>query len=273
MNEDWDNLIILDACRYDQFERINTVSGTLEVRTSLGSATPEFLEKNFAGQTYHDTVYVTANPMYRTKGLDNVFHDVFDVWDSNWDEKRRTVSPGAMAEAVLEAYKKYPNKRLIAHFIQPHYPFIGDAANQIGEHAGIEFTYRQVQGESAERDDPTVWELLEAGEVDENLVWKAYDETLEIALEHVEDLVDEFSEKTVVTSDHGNLVGERILPFGGPKYGHPVRIYTDELRKVPWLVIEGEERKEAHSEAPHERLTDTSSEVTDRLADLGYVDM
>ena len=38
MDEDWDNLIILDACRYDLFEEVNTIDGTLESRISLGSA-------------------------------------------------------------------------------------------------------------------------------------------------------------------------------------------------------------------------------------------
>jgi hypothetical protein len=33
---DWDNLIILDACRYDIFAETNTLSGDLSKRTSRG---------------------------------------------------------------------------------------------------------------------------------------------------------------------------------------------------------------------------------------------
>ncbi|AHF99628.1 hypothetical protein HALLA_13360 [Halostagnicola larsenii XH-48] len=277
MSEDWDNLIILDACRYDQFESLNSFSSDLESRNSLGSATPEFLRENFAGKTYHDTVYVTANPMYRTQGLNDVFHDVVDVWELEWDSERRTVLPETMKERTLETYRDYPNKRLIAHFMQPHYPFIGEAADVIGDHAGYEFAYRQVQGQDAIRDDPTVWSLLEDGKVNEESVWKAYNENLNIVLGHVENLVEDFSEKTVVTSDHGNLVGERVLPFGSRQYGHPVGVYTDALRKVPWVEIEGNRRKEVKSEPPEDHITDdhtteADSTVTDRLADLGYVD-
>lgn len=278
MQEDWDNIIILDACRYDQFKKLNPFSTGLESRTSLGSATPEFLRENFAGKTYHDTVYVTANPMYRTQDLSDVFHDVIDVWEEEWDNKRRTVLPETMKEKALEAHKKYPNKRLIAHFMQPHYPFIGEEATKIGDHAGFELAYRQVQGEEAKRDDPTVWSLLKDGKVDEDIVWKAYNENLDIALDHVEDLIEEFSEKTVVTSDHGNMVGERVLPFGSRQYGHPTGMYTDTLRKVPWVTIEGDKRKEVISEAPVEHtstdnhMTEAESAVADRLADLGYVD-
>ena len=29
MREDWDNLIILDACRYDMFEKVNSIKGII----------------------------------------------------------------------------------------------------------------------------------------------------------------------------------------------------------------------------------------------------
>jgi hypothetical protein len=45
MQEDWDNLIILDACRYGAFERNNTIPGALEYRFSRGSMTGEFFEE------------------------------------------------------------------------------------------------------------------------------------------------------------------------------------------------------------------------------------
>ncbi len=42
--EDWDNLIVLDACRHDLYEEVN---GETDHRITLGSRTMEFLEKNF----------------------------------------------------------------------------------------------------------------------------------------------------------------------------------------------------------------------------------
>ena len=47
MKEDWDNLIVLDACRYDMFKEINTIKGNLERGISRGSATSQFLIENF----------------------------------------------------------------------------------------------------------------------------------------------------------------------------------------------------------------------------------
>ena len=65
MKEDWDNLIILDACRYDYFkEKQKNIRGELESVVSRGAHSSEFIEKNFLGRKLHDTIYVTANPYY-----------------------------------------------------------------------------------------------------------------------------------------------------------------------------------------------------------------
>ncbi|WP_049909168.1 hypothetical protein [Haloarcula japonica] len=64
LKEDWDNLIILDACRYDYFKRCTDFSGHLEYRHSLGSATRQFVRENFKNKTLHDTVYIGANTWF-----------------------------------------------------------------------------------------------------------------------------------------------------------------------------------------------------------------
>jgi len=273
MKEDWDNLVILDACRYDLFTEVDYPDGELDFRVSMGSATPEFLFNIFNGETYHDTVYVTANPMYRTKNLDNVFHYVDDVWQDFWDDDKKTVRPEAMKDASIRAEKEFPNKRIISHFMQPHYPFIGELAKQIGSHSGYEKTYRQVTGDTASRDNPTVWSMLESGDVSKKVVWDAYRENLEIVLPHLVELHQNLSGKTVITSDHGNLLGEKTYPLGKPIYGHPSGYRHDGLNKVPWLEMPFEDRKTITSEPPEVNDTGQIQEVTDRLSDLGYVDV
>jgi len=269
---DWDDLIVLDACRYDQFERLHSLSGELDPRISVGSATPEFLERTFAGERCFDTVYVTANPMYRHVGLDEVFHAVVDVWEEHWDEERRTVWPEAVAEATRAARETYPNKRVLTHFMQPHYPFLGETGRAI-THSGIEWTKRLVEDGESSRDDPTVWTRASAGEIDDETVRTAYDENLKLVLPHVEELVDESEGRTVVTSDHGNLIGERIAPLDGKRYGHPLNTDVDGLRKVPWLVVEGNSRRRVEAEPPRDNDEVDGSVVRNRLSDLGYVDL
>ena len=61
-SRDWDYLIILDACRYDDFIHVIKELGfdlsNIDEFTSLGSDTTKFLMKNFTD----DIVYVSVNP-------------------------------------------------------------------------------------------------------------------------------------------------------------------------------------------------------------------
>ena len=276
MAEDWDTLVVLDACRFDQFERLSELPGRLEARTSLGSCTPEFLDGNFCGATHYDTVYVTANPMYRATDVDDVFHDVVDVWESGWDETNQTVHPEEMADATLAAHERYPDKRILAHFVQPHYPFVGDRGREIerqtDEMSGIEWIERTADGDASKDDRATPWDLLDRDVLDEATVREAYDENLRLALPHVERVLDGIEGKAVVTSDHGNLVGERVSPFSGPVHGHPPDTRVAELLTVPWLVVAGENRREVRAEDPARAADEVAGDdvVAERLADLGY---
>ncbi|MDZ7731078.1 MAG: hypothetical protein U5K37_09365 [Natrialbaceae archaeon] len=56
MEQDWDNLILLDACRYDAFEAQSAIDGNLKPVLSRGGASWEFMQANFAGRELHDTV-------------------------------------------------------------------------------------------------------------------------------------------------------------------------------------------------------------------------
>ncbi|WP_266080481.1 hypothetical protein [Haladaptatus caseinilyticus] len=273
MFEDWDNLLILDACRFDVFHESlteSTLSGTLTRKRSLGSNTPEFLRRNFDGRTFRDTVYVTANPQVNVH-TDDTFHAVVNVWESDWDESHNTVHPREMVRKTLETRATYPNKRIIAHFIQPHYPFIGEFGQEaIEQQAGIELSRRMATGEMAESDHWNVWDMLKQGYLREDVVRTAYRENLEITLPHVETLQSSLNGKTVVTSDHGNLFGERIGPLGVPVYGHPEGIYATDLVTVPWLELDYSQRRDVTSGTSSERRSESNDRVMERLEQLGY---
>lgn len=241
MTEDWDQLVILDGCRYDTFDEHNTLSGTLSTRTSHGAQTPEFLRRNFGGTSYPDTVYVTANPIHRVPewcdvDLDSVFHAVVDVWADQWDEEFGTVTPEAMVDATRRVYERYPERRLITHLVQPHYPFIGPIGRDL-DHSGLNGKRRAEDRDAT--DERTVWEAAREGTLAVEQVRAAYEENLRLTLPHVRELLAEFDGRTVVTSDHGNHFGEFATPFPVRLYGHPEGIRTPELITVPWLVAAG----------------------------------
>jgi hypothetical protein len=282
LEEDWESLVILDACRYDMFAEYNTLEGDLKQRVSLGSNTEEFLTRNFGGGSYDDVVYVTANPQVEVR-LDDPFHEVVSVWRDGWDEEHDTVLPETMAEATLRAAERYPDKRLVSHFVQPHYPFLGPTSERLfGDQGGIELSRRMATGEEAVSDHLNVWDMLQRGFVEERAVWDAYEETLQVTLPHVRRLVGDLDGRTVVTSDHGNLVGEYPSPCPVPMkmYGHPPGVYADPLVTVPWLVVEGESKRtvvegtadsQGRGREGTDGARDPTDEATERLRDLGYL--
>lgn len=255
--EDWDNLLILDACRYDSFAEQSTLDGTLDSRISRASATREWVHANFTDRQLHDIVYVSANPNYR-KVADDIgaeVHAYVDVWqdDNLVGEDDTIVPPETVTKGALDAAETYPNKRLLVHYVQPHYPFIGPTGK---EHFDPSATLKQVS-----RDLEKTGELLE----------RAYRENVDIVLEEAERLVDALLGKTVVSSDHGELLGERLFPLPFRAYGHPMGIYMEELVKVPWHVHVNGEGKDIVAEAPSERDDVDDRAVEEQLRNLGYV--
>ena len=60
------------------------------------------------------------------------FYMVVNVWDFGWDERIGTVPPGEINRAVLRFYLKYPRKRFIIHYMQPHAPYLSAKFRLIG---------------------------------------------------------------------------------------------------------------------------------------------
>lgn len=270
MNEDWDNLILLDACRYDYFDDHNTIPGDLSEIISHGGQSWEFMQGNFVGKQFHDTVYVTANP-HTGKLDDDTFHAVEPLYIDIWSEEHETVLPSDVVEAALDAYREYPNKRLIIHFMQPHRPYLGDAAEDLQSRHKVGGFNRHLAHSSETPDVPSFSTLIEDGQISVDKARTAYRETLDIVLHQVRILVEQLSGKTVVSADHGEMLGERIIPFTTPKFGHSHEyIRNKTLYQVPWLEIPADERRETHGENPVKFAPGDSETVKNRLRSLGY---
>lgn len=266
-DEDWDTLLVLDACRYDMFEEEHSLDGQLETRCSRGSHTREFLRGNFAGRDLRDTVYVTASPqLYRWQDeIDTALHAVVNVWrEDGWNDEHETVLPETVNKFAYDALEQYPDKRLVVHYLQPHYPFID---------SGLDADKARLR--SGNQDEADIWGKLMTGTLSlpPETVWGAYRRNLRQVLPHVEELLEEVPGRTVVTSDHGNMVGERSQPIPVREWGHPPGVYTDELVKVPWLVSENGARRTVVAEAADTHSDEIDDRtVRDRLEQLGYAE-
>lgn len=267
MSADWDNLIILDACRFDIFEQVaSDLPGKLTKVDSKASATNEFLRANFSGEELYGTVYVTANPqlyriengIYDVEPINVKFHDKVEVWQEGWHNEYRTVMPEVVTEAALEAAERYPNKRLIVHYMQPHAPYIGET--------GVEELPTEYLN---------FWASFLNGEFDVSLetARRAYRENLQLVLPDVSELLSKCKGKTVVTADHGELLGDRDFPIPIRRFGHPPYTNISPLVEVPWLVHESGSRPDIIAETPEDMRNSESIDsdtVKQRLKSLGY---
>lgn len=263
--EDWDNLLILDACRYDLICESDLTRGNLEYRWSGGSNSEEFIRYNTTGETLDDVVWVTANP-WVSKYREAIFR-VIDIWDKGWNDDLNTVDPHTMKDAAMKAADDYPDKRLVIHFMQPHYPFIGNyGRRQLPDH-------RTFIGDGIVDQDveaPSIWDLLRQGVVSKDNVWRAYRENFKLVFPVALDLEDQLGGKSVITADHGNLFGERLFPIPIREYGHPSQLRIKSLVKVPWIVFDSKDRRRIRSSSMNNLQRDTEQTAEDRLKTLGY---
>lgn len=260
--EDWDNLLILDGCRYDCFAKQVTIDGDLEKRASRTSHSTEFISHNFQGHQRHETVYITTNP-YAPQLDPNTFYAQIDLLD-RWDEETQTVHPSDVVSATEEHAELYEDKRLIVHFMQPHYPFIGETGQAI-DHRGF-------SGEDAEPTTPSIWRAMTYNllDTDDEQLAMAYRENLDIVLSEVASLLEFLDGKTVITSDHGNLLGERLPPLYFKAYGHPRGVRCPELNHLPWFVPHFNSRRETTADDPVLSSRSDEEKLDERLTALGY---
>jgi hypothetical protein len=266
ISKDWDNLIILDGCRYDVFrehlDELPFTNGDLKVHRSRGSGSLEYIQENFKGRDLSDTVLATANPFYQV--VDELqFHDVEHLWATYWNEERETVLAEDVTSVAINLHEKYPNKRLIVHYMQPHYPFLGDSSVDTSGFGGIR---ANLLGEDA-KSMTDVWSRLEANDITVDKVWKAYVDNLRYVAPSVNELILKIEGKTVITSDHGNAFGE--CAFGLRVFGHPVKLRLDALVEVPWYTIEKGDR-EIRAGDQKEIEAEEDNDIEERLQALGY---
>ncbi|KAA9409946.1 hypothetical protein EGO51_09065 [Haloarcula hispanica] len=257
---DWDNLIILDACRFDAFQNIACphFSGSLRKIESQGSATFEWIQQNFSGLDLMDTVYVSANGwLHRIQdSIDASIHAGNWLYTEEFRNGMGTVPPAMITDEALDWADKYPNKRLLVHYVQPHKPFLGDVAEQYFPHArGINMVEMMAQADDA---TPSILE-------------KAYRETLEIAIPEVKRLVNGLDGKTVISADHGELLGERYPTMPFRNFGHPHGVYVPELVEVPWFECDYDTRREIISEHATSEAQKDEQEIKEHLEAMGYV--
>ena len=284
MEEKWDYLIILDACRYDYFSKVykDYFLGELKKGISTGSSTPEWFKNSFL-DFYADVIYVSGNPYINSKQeIDECcakkhFFKVIDVWDFGWSDKLGTVPPRKINEYLLNFRSFFPQKRFIIHYLQPHEPYLSrhfsvELKHTYGHRNGLEWA----QGMRA-RQQTSLEKLLNLFFVNTKLMkntWKirrllnlppiqpmeavrriygvdglrkAYEINLKIVLEFVSQLCNKLlyyqpNKNIVITSDHGELLGEN------GDYCHKSESRDPILREIPFFRVKCVKARELNPE-------------------------
>lgn len=274
--EDWDLLIVLDACRVDTIREVADDYEFIEdigSMWSVGSQSAEWMSNTFT-ESYRDeietTSYISANgysesvlesgsrpPANNTIPLDvsswsvvsgHDFDSHIQVWKNHHDKRYRTIHPKPMTDHTIQEGRRRDAGRIIAHYTQPHLPYVGAAVSENREPTELE---------------DRGYELLEEGRESHEEVYEAYKETLRWVLDDVEELLQNIdAEKVVITSDHGEAFGE------AKAYGHPEGFPHPIVRKVPW--IEAKATDEGTREPDIETGLSVETDVEEHLRDLGY---
>jgi hypothetical protein len=259
-SEDWDNIIILDACRYDIFEEIYEFPGRLEKKQSKASSTSEFIKANFSNKILDDIIYISGNTWFRRLKKE-INSEVYELFDVTKDGGRNKVE--STVECAKYCDENHPDKRLIIHFIPPHHPLKGPTAKD-----NLPSTEEQLNNPFYER--------IRKGkiEIEDDILKQAYIENLERILPEVEELLNSLQGKTVVTSDHGEMLGEDLEKIPYQFYGHAPGLHTDKLTEIPWYVHPHDSRKNICSDDIREKVnfkfSKNEKSAKDRLHDFGY---
>ncbi|RKY08910.1 MAG: hypothetical protein DRP66_03470 [Planctomycetota bacterium] len=243
------------------------------------------------------------------------FSEVHEIWKDGWDREKGTVLPQTLTEAALEIISRSPNsgKRYIIHYLQPHAPYLG-LSHETGGYLNADINkVRSLVG--AGGNAPVsgfkvklfrlLMRLFERNRLLTNkpqwflrkflaippkapleAAWrsagrcglrKAYKANLTAVLQQVAVLIRNLSGGIIVTSDHGELLGE------GGCYGHPPGSTNPLLLTVPWLVVDRENKdiksvtdtaRTAPKDAATRQKVDQSADedIVDKLRALGYYD-
>lgn len=157
--------------------------------------------------------------------------------------------------------------------MQPHGPYFGTKAKNLRQdiyeshHIGFSRLPNQTSDANIIYSD-LMYAALH-GFVSEEEVREVYIENLELVVDYVRSLSEILTGKTIVSADHGEMLGNPNTKFSRP-FGHITGNYTPELRKVPWLELEYNQRKKTIRGKPIEYEDVEEHIVEEQLEDLGY---
>jgi len=217
-------LILLDACRYDYFEKLypDYLEGELIKAHNQDISWTYSWFSEFC-RDMDDVTLFTAAPVavhkWKEKEGGNYnpeehFKEIPNWSEYDWDFEEGTATPWKINEVV----KRKPARKKMVRYLKPHPPFVGTPLEDITKGSGkIQKTRKMIdQGRL------TLKELREA-----------YEKNVRIAFEGAMDLISVLDGNTVITSDHGTCLGRCGQFYHAKEFEK-----HDHLVEVPWFRVE-----------------------------------
>lgn len=284
---EWDICLVADATRWDQWQQISPEYDWLhdESGWSVGSASPEWYGQTFDPDSLADVDtervgVVTANPFagkHRRRMPDLLgdatpidrhdFAVVDYVFDDSWGceieagEHLDVVHPATVTDRAYRAWSEHDLDRLVVHYMQPHLPFRA-RPEWFGRRQNLKHFGEDNGEQPCAGPGKSIWKRLRDGQVPREEVWAAYCDNLRWVLDDINRLRTSVDAELLITSDHGNALGEWGL------WSHPPRMYTPELRRVPWVKVTAEATEEFR---PRDIESINDRTIDEQLEALGYV--
>ncbi|OYR38954.1 hypothetical protein DJ82_10980 [Halorubrum sp. Ib24] len=262
-----------EVCATDEYDYLPETPGEMR---SVGSMSPEWISNTF-GLDYEEqarrVAYITGNTFSGNESdswpqlpLDESRLGFLDeAWRTHWeadeDVEVSTVPPEVLTDKAIDVWRRRDElgvDHLVVHYMQPHTPF--RSRPEWFEARGGD------QAETAT--DKDLWKRCRDGELPKDKVWDAYRDNLCWVLDSIDLLLDNCDGTVAITSDHGNGFGEWGV------WGHPPGNPLEELRRVPWVTVEG---RDHYSYEPtvrgrdrDETGSDTEADIEAQLDALGY---
>jgi predicted AlkP superfamily pyrophosphatase or phosphodiesterase len=266
-------LVILDACRFDTFQRLYTeyFEGNLQKIYNTNTYTMEYLANTWNEE--YDLTYISGGPVISDRRFEIAewdyrpsehFNKIVDVWNMQYEKELGVTPPEPVTNVALD----FDKPKMIVHYFQPHAPYIGEERIRNGEYDYRGDSCKERNAELAAESMKQIYDKIEKDEISDEVLKRAYKSNLERVMSSVKELVSSVDKKVVITSDHGEMLGE------GDRYMHGGSPSTS-LCSLPWLEVDnikGEVQEHSGGDYIKPDTQDASDEeVQQQLKNLGYL--
>lgn len=278
--EDWDTLIVLDACRIDAIKTVAPEYDfikSIDSIWSVGSTSKEWYLHTFQSRDVTDVSLVSGNGWikhlfemdpdwkYWTATRNSIWHSIsaldrplqtalptsedfnsyVPVIGNHGADLGTTPLPDEVTNAAIHEHRRAGSKKMIIHYMQPHEPYVQE----------------QRDGKLPDMHSHPL-DSLKTGDASREEVYSAYLENLREVLKSVGRLLKNIdSERVAITADHGELFGEWNA------YAHPAAFPHPAVRKVPWIITHASNIANEEVDPPQQ----IEASAKERLSDLGYL--